>query len=92
MADLSGGEIGAGGQDVHSRAIRLARLSVWDTVGGARLGVALTGGAQIDLDQLRDPAASSKYRYNVARLTPRYLAMPLTLWPSDFIRFAVAMS
>ena len=92
MADLSGGEIGAGGQDVHSRAIRLARLSVWDTVGGARLGVALTGGAQIDLDQLRDPAASSKYRYNVARLTPRYLAMSLMLWPSAFIRFAVAMS
>jgi hypothetical protein len=51
------GEIGAGGQDVHSRAIRLARLSVWDTVGGARLGVALTGGAQIDLDQLRDLVA-----------------------------------
>ena len=41
----------------HSRAIRLARLSVWDTVGGARLGVALTGGAQIDLDQLRDLVA-----------------------------------
>jgi hypothetical protein len=32
-------------------------LSVWDTVGGARLGVALTGGAQIDLDQLRDLVA-----------------------------------
>jgi hypothetical protein len=27
----------------------------------------------------------------VARLTPRYLAMCLAVWPSAFIRFAVAM-
>ena len=36
--------------------------------------------------------ASVRYRYNVARLTPRYLAMSLAVWPSAFIRFAVAMN
>ena len=32
-----------------------------------------------------------RYRYKVARLTPRYFATALAVWPSDFIRFAVAM-
>jgi hypothetical protein len=35
-----------------SSAIRLARLSVWDTVGGVRLGDALTLAAHIDPDHL----------------------------------------
>ena len=35
--------------------------------------------------------SSARYRYSVARLTPRYLAMSLAVWPSAFIRFAVAM-
>ena len=42
---------------LNSRTIRLARLSVWDTVGRTGLGDALTGGAQIDLDQVRDLVA-----------------------------------
>jgi hypothetical protein len=33
--------------------------------------------------------SSARYRYSVARLTPRYLAMSLPVWPSGFIRFAV---
>jgi hypothetical protein len=32
----------------------------------------------------------SRYRYNVARLTPSYLAMSLPVCPSAFIRFALA--
>ena len=32
-----------------------------------------------------------RYRYKVARLTPRYLAMSLPVCPSAFIRLAVAM-
>ncbi len=38
-----------------------------------------------------DQAALSalRYRYRVARLTPRYLAMFLAVWPSAFIRLAV---
>ena len=34
---------------------------------------------------------SVRYRYNVARPTPRNLAMSLAVWPSAFIRFAVSM-
>jgi hypothetical protein len=34
---------------------------------------------------------SDRYRYNAARLTPRYLAMSLPVCPSAFIRFAVAL-
>lgn len=36
-------------------------------------------------------AASAGMRYNAARLTPRYLAMSLSVCPSAFIRTAVAM-
>ena len=32
-----------------------------------------------------------QYRYNIAGLTPRYLAMSLPVCPSAFIRFAVAV-
>lgn len=40
----------------------------------------------------RQAAVSSvRYRYSVALLTPRYLAMSLPVWPSAFIRLAVAM-
>ena len=39
---------------LNSRTVRLARLAVWDLIGSTRLGDALIGGAQIDLDQLRD--------------------------------------
>jgi hypothetical protein len=35
--------------------------------------------------------SSARYRYSVARLTPRYLAISLPVWPSAFIRLAVAM-
>lgn len=36
---------------------RLARVSVWDKVGSTKLGDALIGGTQIDLDHLRDLVA-----------------------------------
>src|SRR5262249_8689123 len=35
--------------------------------------------------------STARYRYKVARLTPRYLAIALPVWPSVFIRFAVEM-
>ncbi len=34
--------------------------------------------------------SSFRYRYKVARLTPRYLAMSVPVWPSAFIRTAAA--
>ena len=45
-----------------------------------------------DFDVPPDQAAPSslRYRYEVARLTPRYLAMSLPVCPSAFIRLAVA--
>ncbi|MGE0218573.1 DUF7255 family protein [Mycolicibacterium sp.] len=39
---------------VHSSTVRLARLSVWDTVGHVVLGDALSTGSPIDPDRLRD--------------------------------------
>jgi Type ISP C-terminal specificity domain len=36
-------------------------------------------------------ASSVSYRYNVARLTPRYFAMSLPVWPSASIRLAAAV-
>src|SRR5258705_7920050 len=45
-----------------------------------------------NLDGRGQAAPSSvRYLYNVARLTPRYLAMSLPVCPSAIIRFAVAM-
>lgn len=40
-----------------SDALHLARLSVWDTVGDVRLGDALSGGAPIDDERLRELVA-----------------------------------
>jgi hypothetical protein len=37
-----------------STALHLVRLSVWDTIGDVRLGDALSGGAPIDPERLRE--------------------------------------
>lgn len=41
----------------HFATLRLARLSVWDTVGGVNLGDALSAGAPVDVGRLRDLVA-----------------------------------
>lgn len=40
-----------------SNALHLVRLSVWDTIGDVRLGDALSGGAPIDDERLRELVA-----------------------------------
>jgi hypothetical protein len=51
-----------------------------------------SAGAERALADLDQAALSARYRYKVARLTPRYLAMSLMVCPSSFMRLAVAMS
>ena len=58
----------------------------YDKLGVEKIRAVMTG------SPAQRPArrsAVARYRYRVARLTPRYLAMSLPVCPSAFIRFAV---